>query len=292
MARPSRSSAASVAAIEARPGPCWPVAALALAGLVVAAYLTWLKLTGNPAVFCGPGSGCDIVQASQYGTLLRVPTALWGGLFYVAVAGLALAGLSARRWLLAFLLAAAGAGFSLYLTAISIFVLGTTCLYCLLSAAISLALVGVLVWARPVRLVPAGRRAGAAWSRLGLQAAGAAAGAVLVGAFIFAGQGGSTAEQVALARHLSETRSVMYGAFWCPACTEQKRRFGTAASSIPYVECDGTAAGGRPDLCRQANVKVYPTWVIRGQRHEGVMTLDQLATLSDFPGLQAGTPAR
>jgi uncharacterized membrane protein len=194
-----------------RPAPCWPVALLALAGLVVSGYLTWLKLTGNPAVFCGPGSGCDIVQASRYGSLLGVPTALWGAIFYATIAGIAVAGLTPPLWRLAFLLAAAGAGFSLYLTALSLFVLGAACPYCLLSMIIALALVGLLAWLRPA---PAPRLKAMRWSRLGIQAAAAAVGAVVVGAFIFAGQAGSTAEQLALARHLIDTKAVMYGVFW------------------------------------------------------------------------------
>ena len=187
-AKPSAPTAAPRAA-PAVPsaGPSWPVALLALAGLAVAAYLTWLKLTGNPAVFCGPGSGCDIVQTSRYGTLLRLPTAVWGGIFYAAVAGLALAGLTPRRWQIAFLLSAGAAGFSLYLTGLSLFVLGATCVYCLLSTAIALALTGLLAWRRPAA---AGRRGATRWSRMGVEAAAAAAGAIVVGAFIFAGQGG------------------------------------------------------------------------------------------------------
>jgi uncharacterized membrane protein len=284
MARRAKSSGPPVITRVTRPGPSWPVALLALAGLGVAAYLTWLKVTGNPAVFCSPGSGCDIVQASRYGTLLGLPTALWGGILYAAVAGLALAGLTPRPWQIAFLLAAAGAGFSLYLTALSLFVLGATCVYCLLSMAIALALTGFLAWLRPA---PVGRRAATRWSRLGIQAAAAAVGAVLAGAFVFAGQGSSTAEQQALARHLADTKAVMYGAFWCAACKEQKARFGSAASGIPYVECDPNGVGARPDACRQAGVRVYPTWVIGRERREGVLSLDELAKLSQFPGVPA-----
>jgi uncharacterized membrane protein len=289
MARRAKPSRPGTTTPIARPRPSWPVASVALAGLVVAAYLTWLKLTGNPAVFCGPGSGCDIVQASRYGTLLGLPTALWGGVLYAAVAGLALAGLTPGRWQLAFLLSAAGAGFSLYLTALSLFVLDATCVYCLLSTAIALALTGLLAWLRPA---PVGRRAGTRWSRLGIQAAAAAVGAVLAGAFVFAGQGSSTAEQEALARHLAETKAVMYGAFWCAACKEQKARFGSAASSIPYVECDPNGVGARPDACRQAGVRVYPTWVIGRERREGVLSLDELAKLSQFPGVPAAAAGR
>lgn len=289
MARAARGVKPGAVEATARPRPCWPVVILALAGLVVSAYLTWLKLTGNPAVFCGPGSGCDIVQASQYGTLLGLPTALWGGAFYAAVGGLAVAGLTSARWRIAFLLAAGGAGFSLYLTVVSLFVLGAACPYCLLSTAIALALVGALAWLRPAS---PGRRPATRWSRLGPQGALAAAGAAVVGAFIFAGQGGSTAEQMALARHLADTRAVMYGAYWCPACREQKARFGTAASIVPYVECDPGTVGARPELCKQAGVRVYPTWVIGSERREGVLSLDELARLSQFAGVPASAASR
>jgi hypothetical protein len=31
-------------------------------------------------------------------------------------------------------------------------------------------------------------------------------------------------------------------------------------------------------------VRGYPTWIIGGERHEGVLPLDRLAALSRFPG--------
>ena len=51
---------------------------------------------------------------------------------------------------------------------------------------------------------------------------------------------------------------------------------------IPYVECDPKGVNARTDLCRQAGVKAFPTWVINGQTREGMMTLDQLAEMSQF----------
>ena len=48
------------------------------------------------------------------------------------------------------------------------------------------------------------------------------------------------------------------------------------------MECDAKGAHPRTDLCRQAGVKAYPTWVINGQTREGVLTLDQLAEMSKF----------
>jgi uncharacterized membrane protein len=207
MARHGRAPAPPAAEISA----WWPAILLSAAGLVVAGYLTWLKLTGKAAVLCGPGSGCDLVQASRYGTLLGVPTALWGAAFYAVLLGLALTGLRSKRWRTAFFLAVAGAAFSLYLTWISFFVLRVACLYCLVSAGIAVALAAVLGWLRP-----AGRERQFArrWFRLGLEAAFVALASVVAGAFIHAGQSSPVAAQAALARHLTDTKAVMYGAFW------------------------------------------------------------------------------
>jgi hypothetical protein len=51
---------------------------------------------------------------------------------------------------------------------------------------------------------------------------------------------------------------------------------------LPYVECDPKGINPRPDLCQQINVKAYPTWVVHGERREGVLSLDQLAEMSRF----------
>jgi len=53
---------------------------------------------------------------------------------------------------------------------------------------------------------------------------------------------------------------------------------------LPYVECDARRVEARPDLCRQAAVRGYPTWIIAGERLEGVQSLGRLAELSRFPG--------
>src|SRR5262245_56514494 len=90
--------------------PDLAVVGLAVVGAAVAGYLTWLKLVGGHPAFCVTGGGCDIVQSSHYAVMLGLPTALWGGLLYVAVGVLAALGLSAARWSAAFYLAAAGVG--------------------------------------------------------------------------------------------------------------------------------------------------------------------------------------
>ena len=76
----------------------------------------------------------------------------------------------------------------------------------------------------------------------------------------------------------------MYGAYWCPHCQAQKEMFSAAASMLPYVECDPSGSGARPDLCERAEVKSFPTWVIGDQRLVGTQPLDALARASGFPG--------
>jgi uncharacterized membrane protein/glutaredoxin len=266
--------------------PDFLVLGLAAAGFAIAAYLTGLKWMSGNAAFCLSGSGCDIVQGSRYGTLLGVPTALWGVLLCAAIGTLAMLGLTAPRWTWAFYLAAAGVGISIYLTALSVLVIHATCAYCLASGVIMVAILAVLLRRRAV--LP-GRR------KLSAVVPGALAAAILAplgAAFIYAMPASDGAGfEGALARHLRDTGAVMYGAHWCPHCSEQKALFGAAAKDIPYVECAADTVNGRPDLCEKAGVKVFPTWVIGAERREGVQSLSALSTLSKFQA-EAAKPTK
>jgi uncharacterized membrane protein len=251
------------------------VAVLALAGLAVAGYLAWLKWSGGTPLFCTAGTGCDIVQASRYATILGAPTAFWGALGYAVILGLALVGFDRARWQAAFVVAAAGFGFSAYLTYLSLFELGTTCVWCLGSTLIMTVLVIALAARRP-----APRASGAGLTVLGLVCAGFA---IVAGAFVFAGAAApATPYQQALAQHLANSGATFYGAFWCPHCQEQKALFGGAAGSLPYVECDPKGVNAQTARCEGANVRVFPTWVIGAERREGVLSLEELARVSGF----------
>ena len=46
-------------------------------------------------------------------------------------------------------------------------------------------------------------------------------------------------------------------AYWCPHCREQKVLFGSAATKLPYVECDPAGRGAEPDRCLAADVRAY-----------------------------------
>jgi uncharacterized membrane protein len=114
---------------------------LALVGLFVATYLWLYKIGVLGQLQCGSG-GCEFVQASRYAELLGLPVALYGVVGYAALCGLGIAGLQPRfaadRRIGALLavLATAGFAFTLYLTAIELFVLHAICRWCVASAVI------------------------------------------------------------------------------------------------------------------------------------------------------------
>lgn len=200
-------------AVPLKGRPDWIVAALALIGLGIAGYLTALKLGGNQAFLCRDGSGCDIVQASRYSLLAGVPTAMWGAGLYLAIAALAAMPRTVRRWQAAFMLASGAVAFSLYLTYLSIFVIGATCPYCLASGVLAVVLTIVMIVRRPRG---EGREA-AAYKPGKLAGLGITAGVltVFIGAFIFAADFSTPAGyQAALAEHLAKSNATFYGAFW------------------------------------------------------------------------------
>ena len=117
------------------------IALLALAGIFVALYL-WLHKIGVIGVLqCGSG-GCDTVQASRYADFLGLPVALYGVAGYLALLVVSLMavrpGSAGRRGFDVVLAVAASVGFAftIYLTALELFVIHAICRWCVASAAI------------------------------------------------------------------------------------------------------------------------------------------------------------
>ena len=117
-------------------------ALVALAGLVVALYLTLFKLGYIGNLVCAVGS-CEVVQTSKWATLLGYPVAAWGVAYYVAVLAVSLAGLSPglvdsrRVSQLLVLMTATGVLFSLWLTYLELFVINAICMWCVVSAVLA-----------------------------------------------------------------------------------------------------------------------------------------------------------
>ena len=122
--------------------PAWAVPALTVVGVLVAAYLAWIEVTGAEAV-CGPVGHCNAVQQSEYARLFGVlPVGLLGVAGYAAILagwGIALRGGAHVRGAavrLTWAMAAGATLFSAWLTFLEPFVIGASCAWCLSSAVI------------------------------------------------------------------------------------------------------------------------------------------------------------
>jgi hypothetical protein len=83
------------------------------------------------------------------------------------------------------------------------------------------------------------------------------------------------------ARCLGEKGLKFYGAYWCPHCTAQKKRFGKSAKYLPYVECAIPGSSKLAPECEAIGIKGFPTWIGPGdKRTDGESELTDLAERS------------
>ena len=256
-----------------------PVALLATLGLALTTALLVISMTKTSLPYCNAGSGCDVVQSSRWSTLLGLPIAAWGWGVYLVITCVAwFARRKAIRWHLIIFFATVAFGVSVYLNAISIWVIEALCAYCL----VSLGLISLIY--------------GLSWRTSNLPGIGNwrfASGFVMllvVGlmhlnyAGVFNPAAGPEDPYLqALAEHLSVRDAIFYGAYWCPHCQQQKLLFGASAHRLPYVECSPNGRAGAPATsCLAANIRNYPTWVIAGRRLDRILGVAQLARYSGF----------
>jgi uncharacterized membrane protein len=131
-----------------------PAMLVSLIGLGDSLYLTIQHLTGQ-SVRCSVTTGCSAVLSSQYATIAGVPTAAFGALAYFtafSLATLAVFGYERARTALA-LLVALMLLVTLWLLYVQVFALRAFCEYCLLSAGLTLTLVGLVIAGRFVNRV-------------------------------------------------------------------------------------------------------------------------------------------
>jgi uncharacterized membrane protein len=129
------------------------VALLAVCGIAVSSVSLQHHYATSKTAYCEIGEtfNCDIVNRSEYSSILGVPVALIGMLGYAALAGLATV-YRERRETPAMLFGAASAGlaFALYLTYIEGRVLGVWCILCLTSLALmaTTTVLTAVIWAK------------------------------------------------------------------------------------------------------------------------------------------------
>lgn len=128
----------------------WSLIGLALIGFTDSAYLLAKRISGAP-IPCFITSGCDTVSKSPYSVLFGVPLSAWGVIFYLGIGFLAILYIDTKNLIVAKLIPfATTIGFlsSLYFVYVQKFLIGAFCIYCILSALISVALfaLGIMVY--------------------------------------------------------------------------------------------------------------------------------------------------
>ena len=117
------------------------VAALALAGIFIAAYLTLYKLGVIGELSCSIGS-CETVNTSKWSRFAGFPVAAWGLVFYLEVFIIAVIGTTARLTdqpaisIVLVIESAIGVLFSAWLTYLELAVIHAICIWCVTSAVI------------------------------------------------------------------------------------------------------------------------------------------------------------
>ncbi len=302
------------------------IGAIAALGATNTLYLTITKFLGGETA-C-PTSGCEQVLSSAYATVFGQPLALFGLLAYLAMAVLALGPLliktetqkdlrlqwENRTWLLLFLGATAMMIFSGYLMYIMTteFVipngLKALCFYCVASAIFATAMFVLTVigraWEDGGQLIFSGIIVAVitllstllVFAPIGQPVADAYNVQDSAGKVYFSITEPSKPAQIELAKHLKASKAIMYGSYWCPHCTDQKRAFGVKAiADLPYVECQADGVNAQPKLCeakfKEAKAQLkkevgFPTWEIKGKFYSGAQPLSDLAKFSDYQGSQ------
>lgn len=263
--------------------PDKPILGLALAGMAITAWLTWTASTSGPLPLCGEGSACDLIQSSRWSTLFGIPVALFGFLTYLLLAFVSFEMRpTLKRWRWQWTVALVGVSVSVYLTLTGLIALQSVCLWCLASLAIISAIFVRVMIVRP------NSAPGMPWRDWTINT-GAVAFVVLAVmqlhySGLLGGMGPANPRLQALAEHLDESDAEFYGAFWCPACQQQKELFGAAADELPYIECYPEGRNGPiATQCVTTDIgQSFPTWIIDGERHTGIMAPEELARQAGF----------
>lgn len=127
-----------------------PSLAIALLGLVVSAYLTVEHFTSPAVLACPEGAtiNCAKVTSSVWSSLLGVPVALLGLLFFVAMSVLVSPAAWRRQVLdpVRVIGAAAGVVMALYLVWVELFRVDALCLWCTGAHLCALGLLASVLW--------------------------------------------------------------------------------------------------------------------------------------------------
>ena len=285
------------------------IAILSTVGVIDTGSITLNKwgLIGN--LNCPGGlEGCDKVLNSPWGILIKtnnysIPLSLIGLISYFLILLMAIFPLtpllknqknsvSKVAWWGSFYISTSTFIFSLILISIMIFKIKAFCFFCLLSCLISVSLLLLNVFGggwedygklffRGFIVSVAVLLAGLIWSssvdtptqEISNNIQGIPPAVISI----------SSPKNIKLAEHLTKEGAVMYNAYWCPHCHDQKEMFGKEASEkLTLVECAKDGFNNQRELCESKGITGFPSWEINGLIDSGVKSLKELAELSNY----------
>ena len=285
------------------------IAILSTVGIIDTGSITLNKWGWIGNLNCPGGiDGCDKVLNSPWGTLFQtsnfsVPLSLIGLISYLLILLMAIFPLipifkSQKNnileltWWGLFYLSTSTFSFSIILISIMIFKIKAFCFFCILSCLISLSLLLINLFGgnwedygklffRGFLMSVAVLLAGLIWSssvdpsskEISNNIQGMPPAVIAI----------SSTEKIKLAEHLTKEGAVMYNAYWCPHCHDQKEMFGKEATEkLNLVECAKDGYNNKRDLCEAKGITGFPSWEINGSIDSGVKTLKELAELSNY----------
>ncbi|MFH1404511.1 MAG: hypothetical protein ABIH21_00235 [Patescibacteria group bacterium] len=80
------------------------------------------------------------------------------------------------------------------------------------------------------------------------------------------------------AQCITDKDVILYHAWWCPHCAEQKALFGDAFNKLNQIECSLPGSRAFTKECTDAGIESVPAWVFPGGRKFlGLQPLEKLA---------------
>lgn len=256
---------------------------LSVLGMIIMAYLAYLKFVSGKSSFCdiGEGLSCSVVNQSVYSEFLGIPVAILGFLYFAVVGGLVFSrSVGGSLYPLVFLMTAASLVFSLYLSYAEVFLLKTICILCETSKFLMVLIGGLALWKS---------RAAKVKIKISWLIGAVLLGILGIGISYFTQKGLTPKKNYdEFARCLTADGWAEYGTFWCPNCARQKLMFGDSFQYLEYVECDPRGDNPQTDRCLTRNIEKTPTWIRESDDNstefERLIGLQSLEKLSEVSG--------
>ena len=291
----------------------WPkivIALLSTIGIVDTGSITLKNWGLFTSLSCPGRNGCDAVLNSPWGTLysnnqINIPLSLAGLITYSLILLVTIIltlkifppkeKLSKTLWWFLYLLSCGSSVFSFLLINIMFFKIEAFCIFCILSAILSfsifiLTIVGAkfenreTMFFRGITIAFIVLLGGLIWSnQVDPSKAGEIIDPIENSSPIVTTK--SSKQKIDFAKFLNENQIIMYSAYWCPHCHDQKQLFGKKATEeLSIIECAKDGINNQYELCQQKEIEGFPSWEINNKIYSGTRDLQELANMTGYSG--------